>query len=47
VSWQFIPSALPRLMGDQDRAAAARVMQAMLTMSRIDVNALQAAYDGR
>lgn len=47
VSWQIIPSALPRLMGDQDRAAAARVMQAMLTMSRIDVNALQAAYDGR
>ncbi len=47
VSWQIIPSALPRLMGDKDRAAAARVMQAMLTMSRIDVNALQAAYDGR
>ncbi len=47
VSWQIIPSALPRLMGDKDRAAAVRVMQAMLTMSRIDVNALQAAYDGR
>ena len=47
VSWQIIPSALPRLMGDKDRAAAARVMQAMLTMSRIDVNALQAAYEGR
>ena len=47
VSWQIIPSALPRLMGDKDRAAAARVMQAMLSMSRIDIKALQAAYDGR
>lgn len=47
VSWQIIPSALPRLMNDKDPAAAGRVMQAMLTMNRIDIKALQAAHDGR
>lgn len=46
VSWQIIPSALSRLMGDKDRAKAGRVMQAMLKMSKIDIKGLQQAYDG-
>jgi predicted 3-demethylubiquinone-9 3-methyltransferase (glyoxalase superfamily) len=46
VSWQIIPSALPKLMGDPDRAKAGRVMQAMLQMKKIDVAKLQQAYDG-
>ena len=45
LSWQIIPSALRRLMGDKDPEKAKRVMQAMLTMTKIDVRALQAAYD--
>ncbi|MBL9036971.1 MAG: VOC family protein [Archangium sp.] len=45
VSWQIIPTALMRLMGDKDREKAGRVMQAMLKMEKIDIAALQRAYD--
>jgi len=45
LSWQIIPKALGRLMGDPDRARAGRVMQAMLTMGKIDIAGLQRAYD--
>ena len=47
LSWQIIPSALTKLMGDQDPAKAQRVMQAMLKMTKIDIAALQRAYDGQ
>jgi len=46
VSWQIIPSALPKLMGDPDRAKASRVMQAMLQMKKIDIAKLQQAAAG-
>lgn len=46
VSWQIIPEALPRLFSDPDREAAGRAMQAMMTMSKIDVAELQHAFDG-
>jgi len=46
ISWQIIPDILGRLMGDPDRVKAGRVMQAMLTMRKIDSAALQRAYDG-
>jgi predicted 3-demethylubiquinone-9 3-methyltransferase (glyoxalase superfamily) len=46
LSWQIIPSALPRMLGDPDPAKANRVMQAMLQMKKIEVAKLQAAYDG-
>ena len=46
VSWQIIPRALPRMLGDPDPAKAQRVMQAMLKMVKIDVAALRRAYDG-
>jgi predicted 3-demethylubiquinone-9 3-methyltransferase (glyoxalase superfamily) len=45
LSWQIIPKALGRLLGDPDRGKAGRVMQAMLTMGKIDLAALQRAYD--
>ncbi len=45
VSWQIIPRALPRLLGDPDRARADRTLQAMLKMQKIDVAALEAAAD--
>ena len=47
LSWQIIPRALMQMMGDQDPAKAQRVMQAMLKMVKIDVAALQRAYEGR
>jgi predicted 3-demethylubiquinone-9 3-methyltransferase (glyoxalase superfamily) len=47
VSWQIIPTALGKLLGDPDRAKASRVMQAMLQMDKIDIQGLQRAYDQR
>jgi predicted 3-demethylubiquinone-9 3-methyltransferase (glyoxalase superfamily) len=43
VSWQIVPKALPRLLGSSDRTASGRVMQALMTMQKIDVAALEAA----
>ena len=45
VSWQIVPTALGRLMGDPDRAKAGRVMQAMMGMTKLDIAGLQKAYD--
>ncbi len=46
VSWQIVPAALPRLLGGPDRAAAERVMDALLQMRKIEVAALEAAAAG-
>ena len=46
LSWQIVPSALGRLMNDPDPEKAQRVMQALLQMKKIDIEALQQAYDG-
>jgi len=47
VSWQIIPTALGKLLGDPDRAKAGRVMQAMLKMDKIDIEGLQRAAGQR
>lgn len=46
LSWQVVPPVLTELMGDPDPDRSSRVMQAMLTMGKIDIAALQAAHDG-
>lgn len=46
LSWQIVPTALGKLMGDSDPEKAGRVMQAMLKMIKIDIAGLQQAYDG-
>ena len=46
VSWQVIPNALGRYLGDKDRAKAERVMQAMLKMKKIVIADLDKAYAG-
>jgi predicted 3-demethylubiquinone-9 3-methyltransferase (glyoxalase superfamily) len=46
VSWQVVPNALPRLLGHPDPAKAGRAMQAMLTMRKIDISALEKAAKG-
>jgi len=43
LSWQIIPTALGRLLGDPDPARAQRALQAMLKMQKIDVATLEAA----
>ena len=43
LSWQVVPRALPRLLGDPDREKSQRVMQAMLKMKKIDVAELERA----
>ena len=46
LSWQIIPSALGRMLHDEDPARAGRAMQAMLQMSKIDIRELKQAHDG-
>jgi predicted 3-demethylubiquinone-9 3-methyltransferase (glyoxalase superfamily) len=47
VSWQVVPTALPELLAQPDREAAQRVMATMLTMSKLDVEPLRRAAEGR
>jgi predicted 3-demethylubiquinone-9 3-methyltransferase (glyoxalase superfamily) len=46
LSWQIVPTILDKLMSDPDPAKANRVTQAMLKMQKLDIKALQDAYDG-
>jgi predicted 3-demethylubiquinone-9 3-methyltransferase (glyoxalase superfamily) len=43
VSWQIIPRALPRLLGDPDREKSQRVMEAMMGMGKLEIDALERA----
>jgi predicted 3-demethylubiquinone-9 3-methyltransferase (glyoxalase superfamily) len=45
LSWQIVPAALGELLGDKDAGKAAKVMQAMLQMKKIDIAGLQRAYE--
>jgi predicted 3-demethylubiquinone-9 3-methyltransferase (glyoxalase superfamily) len=47
LSWQVVPTRLTELVSDPDQGKAARAMQAMLSMSKLDIAALEkAAADG-
>jgi predicted 3-demethylubiquinone-9 3-methyltransferase (glyoxalase superfamily) len=43
LSWQVVPKRLIELLQDKDKARAARVMQAMMKMVKIDVKTLEEA----
>jgi predicted 3-demethylubiquinone-9 3-methyltransferase (glyoxalase superfamily) len=43
VSWQIVPTALSEMLQDEDAEKSGRVMQAMLQMSKIDIEALRKA----
>lgn len=47
LSWQIVPTALAEMMCDPDRARSKRASDAMLKMVKIDLAALQAAWEGR
>ena len=46
VSWQVIPVVLGSLLGDPDPDKAARATQAMLSMGKLDIDALARAHAG-
>ena len=46
VSWQIVPSAMMRLLGDKNPARSQAATLAMLKMRKLDIKALQAAADG-
>ena len=45
LSWQIIPKQLMEMLGDPDPRKSQSVMQAMLQMSRIEIDKLKDAYD--
>lgn len=45
-SWQIHPRPMERLPSSSDRAKANRAMQAMLKMKKLDIAALERAYEG-
>jgi predicted 3-demethylubiquinone-9 3-methyltransferase (glyoxalase superfamily) len=46
LSWQITPRALMVAMADPDRAAAKRVFEAMMQMTKIDIAAIESARRG-
>ena len=46
LSWQIVPSVMPKLIGDKDSAKASRAMAAMMTMKKLDIAALEKAHAG-
>jgi predicted 3-demethylubiquinone-9 3-methyltransferase (glyoxalase superfamily) len=44
VTWQVIPTALGRMLGDSDPAKSQAVMRAMMQMDKIDIAGLERAY---
>ena len=46
VSWQITPRALSEAMADPDPAVSKRVFEAMMTMGKIDIAAIEAAMRG-
>ncbi|KAF3481881.1 uncharacterized protein GIQ15_04640 [Arthroderma uncinatum] len=46
VSWQIVPRALLELSADEDKEKSKRVQQAMMKCIKMDVKALEDAYNG-
>ena len=46
LSWQIVPTALPKYLGGADREGAKRAMAAMLQMVKLDIAGLKKAYEG-
>ena len=44
--WQVVPSGLPTVLGDPDPARSQRAVQAMLSMKKLDLDAIKRAADG-
>ena len=46
VSWQIVPTVLPKLLNDPDLVKSQRVMNAVLQMEKIEISGLERAYAG-
>ena len=44
LSWQIVPTVLGEMLTDPDRGRAARVMEALLQMKKLDIAGLEEAY---
>jgi predicted 3-demethylubiquinone-9 3-methyltransferase (glyoxalase superfamily) len=47
LSWQIMPTALPKYLGGSDRAGAQRAMAAMMQMVKLDIEDLRRAYEDK
>lgn len=47
LSWQVVPTKLDELMASGDAEKSNRVMMAMLKMTKMEIDVLQKAYDGK
>jgi predicted 3-demethylubiquinone-9 3-methyltransferase (glyoxalase superfamily) len=47
LSWQVVPRAMMDMLKSPDEARAQRAMAAMMQMTKLDIAALQAAFDGQ
>jgi predicted 3-demethylubiquinone-9 3-methyltransferase (glyoxalase superfamily) len=45
VSWQIVPTVLPKMLQDKDARKSQRVMKALLQMHKLDIQRLQQAYE--
>lgn len=46
LSWQVVPTVFSKLLQDKDAEKSKRVMNAMLQMDKIDIDALKQAHAG-
>jgi predicted 3-demethylubiquinone-9 3-methyltransferase (glyoxalase superfamily) len=46
VSWQIVPNQLGEVLGNPDPERAARALEAMLQMRKLDLDAMRTAADG-
>jgi predicted 3-demethylubiquinone-9 3-methyltransferase (glyoxalase superfamily) len=46
LSWQIVPTTLPKMLQDKDKKKVARVTEAFLQMKKFDIKALERAYKG-
>jgi predicted 3-demethylubiquinone-9 3-methyltransferase (glyoxalase superfamily) len=46
LSWQIVPSIIPKLISDPDRKKAERVMNAVMQMKKLDIKTLEEAAKG-
>jgi predicted 3-demethylubiquinone-9 3-methyltransferase (glyoxalase superfamily) len=46
LSWQIVPAKLGQLLGGNEPEKAGRVMQALMKMTKLDLDVLEKAYNG-